>query len=79
MFWKIDVPKMSKNIRDYKSERNPLKMLKRLKACFFGRVAGPQSSTLSKGKLHYKYFSTDLSTLKATAYQGKLLRKEYEF
>ena len=37
-------------------------MLKGLKECFFGKVAGPQSSTLSKDKLHYKYFSTDLST-----------------
>ena len=49
-------------LKDYKSEQNPFKMLKGLKECFFGKVTGPQSSTLSKDKLHYKYFSTDLST-----------------
>ena len=76
MFWKIDVPKMSKNIERLQIRA---KSFERLKECFFGRVADPQSSTLLKGKLHYKYFSTDLFTLKATAYQGKLLQKEYEF
>ena len=62
MFWKTDFPKMSKNIERLKIQAKPLKMLKELKECFFGKVAGPQSSTLSKDKLHYKYFSTDLST-----------------
>ena len=62
MFWKTDFPKMSKNIERLKIQAKPLKMLKVLKECFFGKVAGPQSSTLSKDKLHYKYFSTDLST-----------------
>ena len=54
--------KCQKILKDYKFKQNPLKMLKGLKECFFGKVAGPQSSTLSKDKLHYKYFSTDLST-----------------
>ena len=62
MFWKIDVPKMSKDIERLQSPENPLKMLKGLKECFFGKIADPQSSTLSKDKLHDKYFSTDLST-----------------
>ena len=65
-------------MEDYKSEQSPLKMLKGLKECFFGKVPGPQSPALSKDKLHHKYFSTDLF-LRATAYQGKLLRKEHEF
>ena len=38
-----------KILKDYKSERNP------------GEAACPQSATLSKNKLHYKYFSIDFS------------------
>ena len=34
VFWKIDVPKMLKNIERLKSERNPLKM-KMLKGVLF--------------------------------------------
>ena len=47
-----------KILKDYKSERNPLKILK---GVLFGEVAGPQSAALSKNKLHHKYFSIDLS------------------
>ena len=54
--------KCQKKLKDYKSEKNPLKMLKALKECYFSKVVGPQSSTLSKDKHDYKYFSTDLST-----------------
>ena len=42
-----------------------------LKECFFSKVAGPQSETLSKDELHYKYFSIDLF-----AFQEQLLSKE---
>ena len=48
-------------LKDYKSQQNPLKMLKALKECFFGKATGPQSSSLSKDKLHYKHFSIDWS------------------
>ena len=48
--------KCQKILKDYKFEQNPLKMLKGLKEYFLWKVAGPQSSTLSKDKLYYKYF-----------------------
>ena len=47
-----------KILKDYKSERNPLKILK---GVLFGEVAGPQFAALSKNKLHDNYFSIDLS------------------
>ena len=46
-------------MQGYKFERNPLKILK---VNFFDDVAGPQSATLSKNKLHYKYFLISFST-----------------
>ena len=46
-------------MQGYKFERNPLKILK---VHFFGNVAGPQSATLSKNKLHYKYLLISFST-----------------
>ena len=62
--------------KDYKSERNPLKILKEV---LFGETTGPQSATLSKNKLHYKYFSIDSSTFKEqlliNAYQRKLKKE----
>ena len=65
-------------MKDYKSEQNPLKMLKGLKECFFGKVGGPQSSTLSKTPLQI-FFNWFIYLLRVTAYQRKLLKKEYEF
>ena len=51
--------KCRKILKDYKSEQNPLKMLK---GVLFGKVAGSSSATLPKKKLHYKFFSIYLST-----------------
>ena len=61
MFWKIDVPKMSKNIERLQIRAKSFENAQMIKGVLFWKVAGPQSSTLSKDKLHYKYFSTDLS------------------
>ena len=47
-----------KILKDYKTEWNSLKIPKRV---FLGEFAVPQSLTLSKNKLDYKYFSIDLS------------------
>ena len=55
--------------------QSPLKMLQGLKDCFFGKVAGLQSSTLSKDKLHCKYFSTHLSTFKSNCLSSKTSKK----
>ena len=72
--------KCEKILKDYKSEQNPLKMLKGLNECFFFESCKPQSSTLSKDKLHYKFFfKWFIYLFRATGYQGKLLRKDYEF
>ena len=70
--------KCQKILKDYKFKQNPLKMLKGLKECFFGKVGGPQSSTLSKTPLQI-FFNLFIYLLRVTAYQGKLLRKMYEF
>ena len=48
---KKTVLKCQKILKGFRSEQNPLKMYERLKECFFGKVAGPQSSTLSKTPL----------------------------
>ena len=56
--WKQMFLKYREILKDYKSNRNPLKMLK---THFFGNVEGPQSVNLSKKKLHYKYFSINFS------------------
>ena len=58
--WKKKFLQCQKILKDYKNEQNPLKILKGV--LFFGEVAGPQSATLSKNKLDYKYFSTEFST-----------------
>ena len=53
---------------------------KYLKECFFGEIAGPQSSTLSKNKLRYEYFfNLNVYLLRTTAYQRKLQKKSKNF
>ena len=48
--------KCAKILKDYKSKRN----LER--GAFLTKITVPQSATLSKKKLHGKYFLTNLST-----------------
>ena len=60
VFWEIEVFKCWEILKDYKSEKNPLKMFTGVH--FFGKAAGPQYAILLKNKLHYKRFSNNLST-----------------
>ena len=71
----------SYNVKKYWKITNLSEILwKYLKECFFGEIAGPQSATLSKNKLHYKYFfNLNVYLLRTTAYQRKLQKKSKNF
>ena len=68
-------PKYQKILKDYKSKQNPLEILKGLKECFFGKVAGPQSSTLLKDELHYKFFQLIYLPFKSNCLSRKTSKK----
>ena len=65
--------KCRKILKDYKSEQNPLKMLK---GVLFGKVAGPSSATLPKKNSTTSFFQFICRPFKNTAYQRKIQRKE---
>ena len=54
--------KCEKILKDYKSEQNPLKMLKGLNECFFLKVASLNLQLCRKINFTTNSFSNDLST-----------------
>ena len=66
--------KCRKILKDYKSERNPLKILKGV--VFFGNVVGPQSATLLKNNSTTCVFQLICLPFKNNCLSKKTSKKE---
>ena len=65
--------KCRKILKDYKSEQNPLKMLK---GVLFGKVAGPLSATLPKKTPLQVFFNLFVDLLRTLLIKKKIQGKE---
>ena len=68
--------KCEKILKDYKSEQNPLKMLKGLKKCFFGKVAGLVKLQSCKFNLSKDNSTTNIFQLIYLAFKSSCLPRK---